>query len=870
MSDSTAAPTQGVDLTMNGLSLLVSWANQQDGWVRALVSEAIETRKPLGEARVIAFYEMLLAEKELSGEQAPVVQQITPKAVGATADEILTLEKLSEVRGVNALATGQTIQFNPRMNILFGENGSGKTGYVRILKTVAAVRTAEQIIPDITKPTPTEKPSATIIYRLGASQHSLPWNGERGLPPLTRMDIFDNRGVLIHLDDDLTYTYTPNDLELFRIVHDGIEQVKQRLEKARDEKVTKGNPFITKFGRDTSVFTKIEALGPTTELSELQTLATLTTEDDAELPALRERVEALKLTSSDARLQVARAEADLLQALLSAIQVMEGFDSTKYGEQRASLEEAIAKHREATQQAFAGDNIPGALTDAWRAFIEAGDKYIHETSDKSFPQTGDACIYCRQSLGETAVALIQKYRAYCDDTFKAAADRARANLASITEGVAKLDLTRLSADLQKKKANFNGNTPVPQVFEAALQLIERARGLQAAIKDYKEPASADSLFGLDETKRLTVARITEANAIVADLTQQATSRQAELERQSERLKILDARITLRDLLPSIKTYVEVEKWINRAETIIGRIGRSIGKSLTETAKTASEKLVNDDFGRLFDAECLALKAPKVKLDFPGKKGQPARKKHLAVNYKLSDLLSEGEQKVVALADFIAEASLRRAAPVVFDDPVNSLDYKRIHHVVNRLVQISQQRQVLVFTHNIWFTMELLSRFEKRKEDCAYYDVSESEPQKGFVSGGEHPRADTFKTLSGKINQLIQDAGSSAATHSAATKDALIEKAYGHLRAACEVIVEADLLQGVTQRYQPNVMMTKLPAIRPDRLGAAITIIAPIFERVCRYIDSHSQPLETMNVRPSLQDLEADWKAIKDARTAYLA
>jgi wobble nucleotide-excising tRNase len=40
------------------------------------------------------------------------------------------------------------------------------------------------------------------------------------------------------------------------------------------------------------------------------------------------------------------------------------------------------------------------------------------------------------------------------------------------------------------------------------------------------------------------------------------------------------------------------------------------------------------------------------------------------------VLSEGE-KVIALADFLAEASLKPAAPVIFDDPINSLDYKRL-------------------------------------------------------------------------------------------------------------------------------------------------------------------------------------------------
>jgi len=100
------------------------------------------------------------------------------------------------------------------------------------------------------------------------------------------------------------------------------------------------------------------------------------------------------------------------------------------------------------------------------------------------------------------------------------------------------------------------------------------------------------------------------------------------------------------------------------------------------------------------------------------------------------------------------------------------------------------------------------------------------------------------------------------------QDALIEKRYELIRNFCEVIVEKDLLQGVTQRYQPNVMMTMLPKINFGGLQGAVEVIYPIYEDSCRYIGSHSQPLETLNVRPTLVSLKSDWKKIQDARESY--
>jgi len=61
------------ELATSGLALLLEWANEQDHWIRALVAEIIETRRPLAEARAGHFLDLLLREKELaSGEPVTV------------------------------------------------------------------------------------------------------------------------------------------------------------------------------------------------------------------------------------------------------------------------------------------------------------------------------------------------------------------------------------------------------------------------------------------------------------------------------------------------------------------------------------------------------------------------------------------------------------------------------------------------------------------------------------------------------------------------------------------------------------------------------------------------------------------------------
>jgi hypothetical protein len=66
------------------------------------------------------------------------------------------------------------------------------------------------------------------------------------------------------------------------------------------------------------------------------------------------------------------------------------------------------------------------------------------------------------------------------------------------------------------------------------------------------------------------------------------------------------------------------------------------------------------------------------------------------------------------------------------------------------------------------------------------------------------------------------------------------------------------------------MMTALPKIKPDRLAQATEVIFRIFEKACRITEAHSQPLETLGIQATLEDLKNDWNEAKEARNAYKA
>jgi hypothetical protein len=226
-------------------------------------------------------------------------------------------------------------------------------------------------------------------------------------------------------------------------------------------------------------------------------------------------------------------------------------------------------------------------------------------------------------------------------------------------------------------------------------------------------------------------------------------------------------------------------------------------------------------------------------------------------------LSEGEQKALALADFLAEVTcVPASSPVVFDDPITSMDYRRIHEVCDRIIALAADHQIIVFTHNIWFAAELLGKADKKS--WRYYDIRLEGSDVGVVTAASHPRVDTIAQVSSRVSKMIEG----AEKQTGEIRAALVEKGYEELRGLCEIVVEHEMLKGVVQRYAPNVMMTKLDKINVGKLREGMAAIVPVFEKSCRYIASHSQPIETQGIRPTLDELKADYDTILKARQPH--
>lgn len=852
MGDDVVAEPAGADPR----AILAEWANDNDEWVRFIVRQVLDTGRALPPEDAEEAYQLFRQEKAFDERTVPAVPNLTTASDADEADEPLVIAKLSDVAGVNALVPGAVIEPHAGLTILFGENGTGKTGYSRIFKALAESRTADDVILGDIAATTVEPPTATITYTLGSETKTLNWTGQRGVSPFIRMSIFDSPSVNFHVDDDLEYTYVPAALALFNHVISGIKAVQAKIDGTVNELNSGATTLLTRFPKDATVYPLIETLGAATDLDALKAKADTDPKIEERIDVLRQAVAALEANTIGAQITTLTRVARVLDQAVRAATLLEAFDSPGYNallEDRAGLD---ADYKTFRDELFAAADLPVDPEESWEQFIAAGQRYRQHLDELGVHDPG-RCLYCRQSLNDPSRQLLGKYADYLSD--KISGDIAATNeaIAMAVAPVTGADSADIASYLDE--GTSDGTKPpfliAIEDLHSALVSVQQA----AAAGSPTPPNLHDTVAPLAAT--LTKARA-DATGQLASLRAQAEDRTTTLTQKRRERDELIAAAELATSWPLIESQVANAKEANRL-TILSKPLPGLSRGVTALAKTASDQLINQSFDTLFHEECLALRAPALQVEFIGRQGKAQRRKVIGGKVKPSKVLSEGEQKVLAMADFLAEARLAGIdAPVIFDDPVSSLDHRRIHEVANRIAALAETSQVIVFTHDIFFASTLLALFEKSRR-CTYYQVTD-ENGKGEVARATGPRWDTVNNIKKKITETIQ----AAQKETGEARAALVRTGYSWIRSWCEVFTETELLQGVTQRYQPNVRMTTLPHIEAAALPPAIETVTRIFEDACRYIDGHSQPLAAQYVSPTLAGLEAHWQELQDTQKSY--
>jgi energy-coupling factor transporter ATP-binding protein EcfA2 len=172
---------------------------------------------------------------------------------------------------------------------------------------------------------------------------------------------------------------------------------------------------------------------------------------------------------------------------------------------------------------------------------------------------------------------------------------------------------------------------------------------------------------------------------------------------------LDARIQLSKRKKSVLGAIEK---MSRQAKLAACLSEVRTRPISDKASEVTEKVVSKKLADALNAEFKNLGVGNLQVSLQSRvdKGKALHKLKLNLPQSISpsNILSEGEQRVIAIGSFLAEVAVNGGSGgVVFDDPVSSLDHRYRERVARRLAQEAAKRQVIIFTHDVYFLCILI-------------------------------------------------------------------------------------------------------------------------------------------------------------------
>lgn len=666
----------------------------------------------------------------------PLAKEHLKKA--AASNEPISLRRLGQPQGINALPDDQEIEFAPAgLSIIYGDNGSGKSGYVRVLKHACRTRDGQTTIRRDVEDTKSTPQSAAIVFTRGSAEDIFDWTPQAPAhAELPSVSIFDTRSANIHVEKTNAVAYVPEPMQVLEALAAACDAIKERID-AQASRVRSQTPIALSspsLSKDTAAGSFVHNLSSKSNIGQLDLLSTLSPNELKRLAEIQADLTQDPQKAS-ARLQTHRARLVALQTQFAKFcSAASDAAFVKREELRAELQQKREAARLASEALFVASPLPEVGQDIWRSLWDAARQYSDQVAypAKKFPQFtagDDLCVLCQQPLPKEAIDRQLTFEAYIQSTTRADEQRAETALRDFVEANQKL---RIKVAARREALAFIGSDVGDETLAKTIRkaMTVAAWRLRALLKTNAAPCPATE-FPQQACEALTARlaeRITQLSADDA-----SPERQALLKECHE----LKDRQALGPLLEDIKAQVERCKEI----ALLDAVAKDTAKrAVTNKNKELSDRLVTSALRGRFAREVQKLKLSRMPVELRKVKDSNATSYFQVAlvekpNEPIGEILSEGEHRCIALAAFLAElVTSKKYSGIVFDDPMSSLDHIHRKAVAARLVEEAAHRQVVVFTHDLTFLYELRREAEAKDQQVHYQTVSRRSDKPGFVEG----------------------------------------------------------------------------------------------------------------------------------------
>ncbi len=841
------------------------WLHAQPDWLQ----HAAEIVLSSGSASDTDIENLVALLKTPEGQKATSHRPFDGLAPTPSPSSELRLIDIGDISGIENLGPRSPLGFGTgNLCVIYGHNGSGKSGYTRLLKKACGKPRAKELKHNVFQAPPAVR-KCMIGYQVAGVPQQVEWQAN-GAPvdDIRAVDIFDADAAVVYLTEETAASYTPPSVALFEALAALCGRVKTQLQTEQSSLVS-ALPTLPPDYATTQAGSTYRALSTLRDATTLQNLTQWQDEDKHALEQLTERLKAddpaaLARTKRSTKLQIDQLASCLRDATTA-------FGVERILAIRAFRADAVTKRRIATESAQVGSaRLDGIGTDTWRALWEAARAYSQTAyPGRDYPVTDDAlCVLCHQELGADAQQRLRDFDGFVQGTLEAEAKTAESEYQQALRELP----TALTGDEIATRSQAAGLTEDGWLERLGAYWDQVGKARDALLEgEVTVPATpvAQPISILGELTTRSEALERKAAQHDQDATHfdraQAESNKLNLEAQRWTAQQSDA---IRAEVVRLQQVADYEMWKQSANS----------QGISVKAGHISEQVITEAFVDRFNRELRALGASRIRVALfktRTAKGRALHKLRLkgapTDQDLLESVLSDGERRIVGLAAFLADvAEQPHVAPLVFDDPISSLDHDFEWYLAVRLAELALSRQVLVFTHRLSLYGAMEDAAKKLGEDWKTKHLHQHCIESFSGVAGQPADQAAWKANTKKANNiLLTRLGEARRAGETSGADAYRNLAQGicsDFRKLIERTVEDDLLNKVVTRYRRSITTDNLLAPLPNISQEDCKLIDDLMSKYSCY--EHSQSLETPAFIPEEPELCEDLESLKKWREEF--
>ncbi|MCG8345988.1 MAG: AAA family ATPase [Chlorobiales bacterium] len=854
---------------MTVLKEILEWSQDRPAWQRDALRRLVLNGELL-EADICALVDICKSAQGLAEVQdiVPLRKEHLPETISGS--EAVSLNSIFHHRGVNALAENQTLNFGPKLTVVYGDNAAGKTGYIRILKSACRARGQEHILGNVVSGATPLSPVVSIMYKVGSETELREWSGSSEDEFISRVSVFDSQCAAVYLTQKTDVAFRPFGLDLFDKLVQACRAVRAKLEGERRALTSNSMAAVQEqIPEGTTVASLLANVSSLTKPESVRALAHMTTEEEARLSLLEKSLLDLQANDPERLIRQLSLRASRLHALARHLKDMEAalsgqtiravFDARS--EWRRKSEEA-KRLREAT---FAAGMLPGTGSEAWVELWEAARRFSQSQAypGQEFPFAEDDahCVLCQQNLDTEARQRLRQFQAFVISTTEQELRQVRDSFTELRTSFNELRMKTESIEETLKEVRIEHELTADKITAALAQNESCRNAIVLALNEDKElPSDCPAIAS--------VSPDAEALAVQSEA-RVRTLRTTETDEKRKSIMSEVQELRARKLLAQHESTVLNE--IERKKKIAAYglcLDDTTTNAITQKSTAVTKTAVSLRLKQRFKDELANLGFRHVEVELTEAGGTEGVLYHKLVltrapGVELPRVVSEGEQRCLSIAAFFAELSTADdPSGIVFDDPVSSLDYRWREGVARRLVQEAKTRQVIVFTHDVVFLL-LLKEFANEGE-VTQLDQHVHQLSKGagicaealpWVAMPVKKKVAYLKNEWQAVDKLFRDGHQSAYEKEA-------KYLYGLLREAWERALEEVLLGGVVERYRPSVQTQQLDAIS-DITAQDCQAVKAAMTKCSKWLPGHDQAAAARAPVPISAELKTDIEALEN-------